>query len=216
MPIDPETHEYLKGEWRTHKGKRSGHVYVEGSDGDSLFTCDFYSAAHSLTPEVVAEYLLGQHGAAKRLAAREPEMTDSVAIELDKRREVEAELRYYKESSQAWLKMGREGSFFCAWCGFPSANRDEARGHTVACESHPAVVECSIWRQAVLDKCAELEGVLNGQALAKDRLIARERDIERAVKHLKRLDDEVPSRYDPGNDLRAAIEALEKPGVTSG
>ena len=76
--MEPETCEYLDGEWRTHKGERSGHVYVIGSDGDSLFTCDSYSAAHFLTPEAVAEYLIEQHGAAKRLAARERDIERAV------------------------------------------------------------------------------------------------------------------------------------------
>jgi hypothetical protein len=77
--IELETRKYLDEEWRTHRGERSGKVYVEGSDGDSIFTCDSYSAAHFLTPETVAEYLIEQHGAAKRLAARERDIERAVA-----------------------------------------------------------------------------------------------------------------------------------------
>ena len=76
--MEPETREYLDEEWSTHRGEMLGKVYVIGSDGDPLFTCDSYNAAHFLTPEAVAEYLIDQHRAAKRLAARERDIERAV------------------------------------------------------------------------------------------------------------------------------------------
>jgi hypothetical protein len=74
--MEPETCEYLDGEW-TIRG--SGPILaIDGPDGDPILTCDTWNAAHFLTPEAVAEYLIEQHGAAKRLAARERDIKRAV------------------------------------------------------------------------------------------------------------------------------------------
>ena len=73
MEIEPEAREYLDGEW-TARTCLSLRVIIDGPDGNSLLTCDSWGVAHFLTPEAVAAYLLEQHGAAERLAAREQDI----------------------------------------------------------------------------------------------------------------------------------------------
>lgn len=70
MDSATELRKYLDGEW-TARLCLSLRVIIDGPDGDSILTCDSWNAAHFLTPEAVAEYLMEQHGAARRLAARE-------------------------------------------------------------------------------------------------------------------------------------------------
>jgi hypothetical protein len=78
MPLEAETREYLDGEWFTVHGRSMSVIY--GSDGDPIVTCDSSNAAHFLTHEAAAEYLLEQHSAAKRLAARERDIERAVLL----------------------------------------------------------------------------------------------------------------------------------------
>lgn len=77
MPIDPETQAYLDGEWeavpvnpvsaeRIQIPFRG--VTIFGPDGDPILQCNCHNAAHFLTPEDVAEYLLELKADRKRLA----------------------------------------------------------------------------------------------------------------------------------------------------
>jgi len=89
--IEPETREYLKdaetelreylgGKWTIVPSKEPGasRRVIIGNDGDPIVVCAVHNAAHWLTPEAVAEYLIEQHGAAKRLAARERDIKRAV------------------------------------------------------------------------------------------------------------------------------------------
>lgn len=63
--MEPETRQYLDEPWTAEPWKY-GTVSICGSDGDPLFLCDAWNAAHFLTPAAMAEYLIELHDAARR------------------------------------------------------------------------------------------------------------------------------------------------------
>jgi mRNA degradation ribonuclease J1/J2 len=79
MALEAETREYLDGDWRVSNPGMMA-LRIVGEDGDSILLCDASNAAHFLTHEAAAEYLLEQHSAAKRLAARERDIERAVLL----------------------------------------------------------------------------------------------------------------------------------------
>jgi hypothetical protein len=134
MALEAETREYLDGEW-TPRTCLSYRVRIDGPDGDSILTCDSWNAAHAFTPEDVANYLLEQHGATKRLRD-----------EISRRKDAETELLSMRLMVSAWNRCVREWTdggacgFACLYCGGVMKDADEAKSHSATCPKHDAVI----------------------------------------------------------------------------
>ncbi len=63
--MDPETRAYLDEPWEVIHGLE-GMSIIFGSDGDPIVVCRVRNAAHLMTPEDVADYLMELHEERRR------------------------------------------------------------------------------------------------------------------------------------------------------